>query len=135
MCCRPDWVIDATFDLFVELGATDEQCDFPVVYASGANGIAGSDPKDLAEDLAPLFEAIVQEVAAPSVDLDAALQMLVTNLDYDEHKGRIAIGRVTGGRLDRGGVVGIAKPGQCSPPFCAASKSLKIKKGLKLLTP
>lgn len=135
VCCRPDWVIDATFDLFVELGATDEQCDFPVVYASGANGIAGSDPKDLAEDLAPLFEAIVQEVAAPSVDLDAALQMLVTNLDYDEHKGRIAIGRVTGGRLDRGGVVGIAKPGQCSPPFCAASKSLKIKKGLKLLTP
>ncbi|KAK9842368.1 hypothetical protein WJX84_007744 [Apatococcus fuscideae] len=107
---RPDWVIDATFDLFVELGATDEQCDFPVVYASGANGIAGPDPKDLAEDLAPLFEAIVREVAAPPVDLDAALQMLVTNLDYDEHKGRIAIGRVTGGRLDRGSQIAIAKP-------------------------
>ena len=113
--CRPDWVIDATFDLFVELGATDEQCDFPVVYASGANGIAGPDPKDLAEDLAPLFDVIVGEVAAPSVDLDAALQMLVTNLDYDEHKGRIAIGRVTGGRLDRGGIVGITKPGQSAP--------------------
>ncbi len=103
----------------MELGATDEQCDFPVVYASGANGIAGDDHKDLAEDLAPLFEAIIREVAAPSVDLDASLQMLVTNLDYDEHKGRIAIGRVTGGRLDRGSVVGITKSGQ--PPtqgFC-----------------
>ena len=58
---RPDFVIDSTFDLFVDLGANDEQCDFPVVYASGANGVAGGSPEELAEDLAPLFEAIVRE--------------------------------------------------------------------------
>lgn len=62
--CRPDFVIDATFDLFCELCATDEQCDFPVVYASGVNGIAGPSPTDLKDDLAPLFEAIVREVWA-----------------------------------------------------------------------
>ena len=61
--CRPDFVIDSTFDLFCELCATDEQCDFPVVYASGVNGIAGGSPETLAEDLAPLFEAIVKEVS------------------------------------------------------------------------
>lgn len=60
--CRPDFVIDSTFDLFCELCATDEQCDFPVVYASGVNGIAGGSPEELADDLAPLFEAIVKEV-------------------------------------------------------------------------
>ena len=62
---RPDYVIDSTFDLFVDLGATDEQCDFPVVYASGANGVAGGSPEELAEDLAPLFEAIVREARRP----------------------------------------------------------------------
>lgn len=62
---RPDWVIDQTFDLFLDLGATDEQCDFPVVYASGVNGIAGLEPSGLAEDLEPLFEAIVREVPPP----------------------------------------------------------------------
>ena len=60
-CRRPDYVIDTTFDLFVDLGATDEQCDFPVVYASGANGIAGDAPETLAETLEPLFECIVRE--------------------------------------------------------------------------
>ena len=65
--CRPDFVIDSTFDLFCELCATDEQCDFPVVYASGVNGIAGGSPETLAEDLAPLFEAIVKEVRAPAL--------------------------------------------------------------------
>ena len=60
-CRRPDFVIDTTFDLFVDLGATDEQCDFPVVYASGANGIAGDAPETLAETLEPLFECIVRE--------------------------------------------------------------------------
>ena len=62
---RPDFVIDSTFDLFVDLGANDEQCDFPVVYASGANGVAGGSPEELAEDLAPLFEAIVREASCP----------------------------------------------------------------------
>ena len=60
--CRPDWVIDQTFDLFVELGANDDQCDFPVVYASGVNGIAGDTVEDMSETLEPLFEAVVREV-------------------------------------------------------------------------
>lgn len=75
------------------------QCDFPIVYASGVNGVAGPEPDELAEDLGPLFETIVSEVPAPSVDPDAPTQILVTNLDYDEHKGRVCIGRVTGGSL------------------------------------
>ena len=62
MLCRPDWVIDQTFDLFVELGATDDQCDFPVIYASGVNGIAGDSPDNMAQTLEPLFEAVVREV-------------------------------------------------------------------------
>ena len=101
---RVDWVVDATFDLFCDLCASDEQCDFPVVYASGQAGVAGDSPTELAEDLQPLFDAIVREVSPPRVRSgdDAPLQLLVTNLDYDEHKGRIAIGRVTSGTLSRG---------------------------------
>lgn len=60
---RPDWVVDSTFELFMDLGATDEQCEFPVVYASGVNGIAGESPETLAEDLQPLFEAIIKNVS------------------------------------------------------------------------
>ncbi|CAL8466846.1 g6382 [Coccomyxa elongata] len=107
---RPDFVIDATFDLFCELCATDEQCDFPVVYASGVNGIAGGSPADLADDLAPLFEAIVREVSPPKVNRDGPLQLLITNLDYDEHKGRIAIGRVTSGSISRAESIVIGVP-------------------------
>jgi GTP-binding protein len=99
---RPEWVVDSTFELFMDLGATDEQCDFPVVYASGVNGIAGMNPTDLAADLQPLFETIVREVAPPAVAFEQPLQMLVTNIDYDEHKGRIAIGRVTAGTIKKG---------------------------------
>ena len=73
MCCRSDWVIDQTFDLFVELGASDEQCDFPVIYASGVNGIAGDSPDNMAQTLEPLFEAVVREVHF--------LQQM-TNFDY-----------------------------------------------------
>lgn len=109
---RVDWVIDATFDLFCELGASDEACDFPVVYASGVNGTAGLSPDALAPTLEPLFDAIVKEVSPPIVRPDAPLQMLVTNLDYDEHKGRIAIGRITAGTLVRGETVAVCKPGE-----------------------
>ena len=108
---RPDWVVDATFDLFCELGATDTQCDFPVVFASGAAGVAGPAPDKLAADLTPLFESIIATVAPPAVRPGAPLQVLVTNLDYDEHKGRIAIGRVTAGTLTRGSTVAICTPG------------------------
>lgn len=99
---RPDWVIDQTFDLFLDLGADDSQCDFPVVYASGFQGIAGPAPEELGADLEFLFQTIVKEIKPPSVRVDAPLQLLVTNLDYDEHKGRICIGRVTAGQINKG---------------------------------
>ncbi len=109
--CRPDYVIDTTFELFCELGASDEQCDFPAVYASGVNGTAGLLPTGLADDLEPLFEAIVKEIQPPAVKLNSPLQMLVTNLDYDDHKGRIAIGRVSSGCISKAEQVSYLKPG------------------------
>jgi len=109
---RPDYVVDNTFDLFCNLGATDEQCEFPVVYASGFKGIAGPEPDQLAEDLGPLFEMIVNEVPAPMADVEAPLQMLVTNLDYDEFKGRIALGRVRAGTMKKATGVKIGVPGK-----------------------
>ena len=99
---RPDYVIDAVFDLFCELDATDEQCDFPVVYASGMSGIAGDDPSNMSEDLGPLFQAILKEVQAPKVDVNGPARMQVCALDYDDHKGRIAIGRVDRGEIRKG---------------------------------
>ncbi|KAJ6699978.1 hypothetical protein OIU79_013091 [Salix purpurea] len=99
---RPDFVINSTFELFIELNATDEQCDFQSIYASGIKGKAGLSPDDLAEDLGPLFEAIMRCIPGPRIEKDGALQMLATNIEYDEHKGRIAIGRVHAGILQKG---------------------------------
>ncbi|PON49282.1 GTP-binding protein TypA [Parasponia andersonii] len=98
---RPDFVINSTFELFIELNATDEQCDFQAIYASGIKGQAGLSPENLAEDLGPLFEAIIRCIPGPRIE-DGALQMLVTNIEYDEHKGRIAIGRLHAGVLQKG---------------------------------
>ena len=108
---RPDYVIDNTFELFCDLGAPDELCDFPVVYASGVNGVAGLEPDALADDLTPLFETILEEVPAPKVVLEGPLQMLVTNIDFDTHKGRIAIGRVNAGTMKKGEYA-VVKPGE-----------------------
>ncbi|XP_058073637.1 putative elongation factor TypA-like SVR3, chloroplastic [Magnolia sinica] len=99
---RPDYVINSTFELFIELNATDEQCDFQAIYASAIKGKAGLSADNLADDLGPLFEAIVRCIPEPTIDKDGALQMLVTNTEYDEHKGRIAIGRLHAGVLQRG---------------------------------
>ncbi|XP_042476811.1 putative elongation factor TypA-like SVR3, chloroplastic [Macadamia integrifolia] len=99
---RPDFVVNSTFELFIELNATDEQCDFQVIYASGIKGKAGLSPEDLADDLGPLFEAITRCIPGPRIDKDGALQMLVTSTEYDGHKGRIAIGRLHAGVLERG---------------------------------
>lgn len=107
---RPDYVIDSVFDLFCDLDATDEQCDFPVVYASGMSGIAGDDPSSMSEDLVPLFEAILREVDAPIADVSGATRMQVCALDYDEHKGRICIGRVDRGTIKKGDQVAICLP-------------------------
>ncbi|CAI5504014.1 unnamed protein product [Closterium sp. Naga37s-1] len=111
---RVQHVINATFELFCELEATDDQCDFATVYASGIQGKAGMEPDALSDDLEPLFETIIKSVPGPKVQQDTALQMLVTNLDYDEHKGRIAIGRVHAGKIARGQVAKICTPdGNC----------------------
>ncbi len=96
---RPDWVMDEVFDLFDRLGATEEQLDFPVVYASALNGIAGDDPEEMGEDMTALFNAIIEHVPAPSVDPDAPFQMQISSLDYDPYQGVIGIGRIKRGTL------------------------------------
>ena len=96
---RPDWVVDQVFDLFVNLGATDEQLDFPIIYASALNGVAGLEHEDLAEDMTPLFEAIVQHVEPPKVELDAPFQMQISQLDYNSYVGVIGIGRIKRGAI------------------------------------
>ncbi|MGB0360499.1 MAG: GTP-binding protein, partial [Endozoicomonas sp.] len=99
---RPDWVMDQVFDLFDRLGATDEQLDFPVIYASALNGVAGHDPENLAEDMTPLFEMITERVPAPAVDVDGSFQMQVSALDYNSYVGVIGIGRISRGVLRPG---------------------------------
>ncbi|HCI02929.1 MAG TPA: translational GTPase TypA [Oceanospirillaceae bacterium] len=99
---RPDWVMDQVFDLFDQLGATDEQLDFQVVYASALNGIAGLDPEEMAADMEPLFNALVEHVQAPDVDPEGDLQMQISALDYSSYVGVIGIGRVTRGTINAG---------------------------------
>ncbi|CAH1418403.1 unnamed protein product [Lactuca virosa] len=99
---RPEFVINSTFELFIELNASDEQCDFQAVYASGIHGKAGLSPDNLADDLGPLFESIIRCIPGPRIKKDGSLQMLVTSTEYDEHKGKIAIGRLHAGVLNRG---------------------------------
>lgn len=96
---RPDWVINQTFDLFDRLGATDEQLDFPVVYASALNGYASLDSDTREGDMTPLFETIVKHVSAPDVDTDGPFQMQVSALDYNSYVGVIGIGRIKRGRV------------------------------------
>jgi len=96
---RPDWVMDQVFDLFDNLGATDEQLDFPVIYASALNGIAGTDVEDMAEDMTPLYEMITEQVPAPDVDPEGTFQMQVSALAYDSYVGVIGVGRITRGTL------------------------------------
>src|SRR5690606_6661373 len=96
---RPHWVMDQVFDLFDRLGATDEQLDFPVIYASALNGIAGYEVEDMQPDMTPLFEMIVERVSPPDVDLDGPLQMQISALDYSSYVGVIGIGRIKRGTL------------------------------------
>jgi len=96
---RPSWVLDQTFDLFDRLGATEEQLDFPVVYASALHGYAGLTADITGGDMTPLFETIVKHVPAPNVDLDGPFQMRVSNLNYSSYVGAIAIGRIQRGRV------------------------------------
>jgi len=96
---RPDWVVDQVFDLFDRLGATDEQLDFPIIYASALLGKAGEDYADLAEDLTPLYQAIVDKVPVPSVDTNGSFQMQISALDYSSYVGVIGVGRITRGSI------------------------------------
>ena len=98
---EPSRVLNETFDLFIELGATEEQADFPVIYAQGSAGKAGLTP-DLSPDLQPLFDVILKHIPAPKVDPDAPLQLLVTMLGYDDYRGVTAIGRVFAGTIKAG---------------------------------
>ena len=96
---RPDWVLDQVFDLFDRLGGTDEQLDFPVIYASALNGVAGLDYKDLAEDMTPLLELIIDKVHPPEVNDEGPVQMQISALDYNSYVGVIGVGRIKRGRM------------------------------------
>jgi len=102
---RSDWVINHTFDLFANLGATDEQLDFPVVYASALNGYATLDLNKPSDNMRPLFETILSYVAPPTGDPDAPLQLQISALDYSSYTGRLGVGRVRNGRIKPGQVV------------------------------
>lgn len=104
---RPHWVMDQVFELFDKLGATDEQLDFPVIYASALNGVAGLEVDALADDMTPLFQMIVDRVPQPDVDLDGAFQMQISALDYNSYVGVIGIGRIKRGKIKPGSQVKI----------------------------
>jgi GTP-binding protein len=104
---RVDWVLDQTFDLFDRLGATDEQLDFPVIYASALEGYAGEEADCRSGDMTPLFETIVKRVPAPDVDVDGPLQLQVSSLAYDTYVGVLGIGRISRGRIKANSPVSI----------------------------
>ncbi len=118
---RPDWVIDQVFELFDNLGATDEQLDFPIVYASAINGYASLDDSVREGDMTPLFEAIVEHCPVPDVDPEGPLQMQVSNLDYNSYVGAIAVGRVKRGKI---------KPNQQVTVIKHDGREMKAKIGL-----
>ena len=106
---RPLEVIDELLDLFIELGADEDQLEFPVVYASGRDGYASLDPTVKGEDMTPLFETILREVPAPEGEVDAPLQLLFSNIDYDDYVGRIGVGRVERGSVKNGQAVTVCR--------------------------
>lgn len=104
---RPSWVIDQTFELFDNLGATDEQLDFPIVYASGLSGFAKLEETDESSDMRPLFDTILKHTPAPSGSADEPLQLQISQLDYDNYTGRLGIGRILNGRIKPGQTVAV----------------------------
>ena len=107
---RPDWVIDQTFDLFDRLGATDEQLDFPIIYASALQGFASEEADVTSGDMTPLFETIVRHVPPPDVDIEGPLQLQVSSLDYDTYVGVLGIGRIQRGTLTANSSVSVVAP-------------------------
>ena len=118
---RPEEVIDEVLDLFIELGADDEQIEFPVVYASAKNGYAYTDDDEDSNNLKPLFETIINEIPAPKGDKNGPLQLLISNIDYDDYIGRIGVGRIERGNAAYGQNVVL-----CSPE--GRTKNVKIGK-------
>ena len=104
---RPDWVIDQVFDLFDNLGASDEQLDFPVIYASALNGVAGPEADQLGDDMTFLFETVIKSVPAPEVEQDGLFQMQISSLDYNSYLGVIGIGRIKRGKVKANSTVKI----------------------------
>ena len=98
---RPDWVVDQVFDLFDQLGANDEQLDFPIIYASALNGYASEENDVFEGDMTPLFESVIANVKPPKVEVDGPFQMQISSLDYDSYKGVLGIGRITRGTINR----------------------------------
>src|SRR5690606_5025984 len=96
---RPDWVINEVFDLFDRLGATDEQLDFPIIYASGLNGLAGHAPDQLHEDMTSLYEMIVDKMTPPHADTESSFQMLNSTLNYNSNVGVIGVARINRGKI------------------------------------
>jgi GTP-binding protein len=96
---RPDWVVDQVFDLFDRLGATEEQLDFPIIYTSAIQGIAGLEHEHMGTDMQPLFQTVIDKVPAPAVNSDGPLQMQISALDYSSYVGVIGVGRITRGKL------------------------------------
>lgn len=99
---RPDWVVDQTFDLFDRLGATDEQLDFPIIYASGLSGFAKFELADESDNMRPLFETVLKHVPTPAGDAEAPLQLQISALDYSTYTGRLGLGRILNGRIKPG---------------------------------
>ncbi|MDD2901433.1 MAG: translational GTPase TypA [Syntrophales bacterium] len=109
---RPQEVLNEIFDLFIDLDATEEQLEFPVLYTNAKKGIALTDPEGEGQDLAPLFEAILATIPAPQYDPAAPLQFLVTSLDYSDYVGLIAVGKIVSGALKKGREVALLKEGE-----------------------
>jgi GTP-binding protein len=127
---RPDWAVDQTFDLFDKLGATEEQMDFPVVYASALNGWATLEHAKPGQNMVPLFEAILKYVPVREADVDAPLQLQICSLDYSSFVGRIGIGRVKQGRIRSGQQVAVMR-GPDAQPIMAKINQVLTFKGLE----
>ena len=126
---RPAEVLNEIYDLFIELGANDDQIDFPVIYTSARAGVSGYSTKDMKNDLEPLFSTILRHIPAPSMEHNAPLQLLVTNLDYDDYVGKIAVGLINRGKIEEGEIVTLIKRDK-SKVLCKVVK-LYLFEGLK----
>lgn len=124
---RPDYVVNATFDLFDKLGATEEQLDFPVIYASGLSGYAGLTAEVRSGDMQPLFEAVIAHVPVRNDDADGPLQLQIVSLDYNSYVGKIGIGRINRGRVKGLQEVVLLNGPDCTPQRARINQVLKFR--------